>query len=328
MKKKFALFSAVCALFVLIFASRQVIESSRYGLRLCIELILPSLFPFFLVSVLLSRLGFPEWLGKLLGPTAAKVFHVSGPGVTALFVGLTGGYPMGAVYLAELLRRNKLKASEGERLLAFCNNSGPAFLIGALGAGVFGSAKIGLRFYGAHILAALLTGFLLRGRDRLCQDARAAYAEGAEVRLSRLLPDAVQQSVAAILSVCGFVVCFSVFTGLLEASGLIGVLIRLLGVDSPARAQMLRALLTGFWELGSGIGAMRGLEPTPLNLAAAAARAGWGGISVHFQTIGVLSDTEIKGALHTAGRLVSVSGLIPSCGSPRATGPACSRSPG
>ena len=63
MKSKFALISTLCALFVLIFASREVIASCRYGLTLCVELILPSLFPFFVMSVLLGKLGFPAWLG-------------------------------------------------------------------------------------------------------------------------------------------------------------------------------------------------------------------------------------------------------------------------
>lgn len=303
LKRKFALFSALCALFVLICASRQVIESSRYGLRLCIELILPSLFPFFLLSILLSRLGFPQWLGKLLGPVATRLFRVSGAGATALFVGLTGGYPMGAAYLAELLRDGLITEREGERLLAFCNNSGPAFLVGAIGAGVFGSGRIGLRLYGVHILAALLTGLLLRGRGAVIGRKETDIPD-AGGRLARLLPEAVQQSVTALLNVCGFVVCFSVFTGLLEASGVLDVGVRFLGTFSSADPTALRALLIGFWELGSGIGALCGLPPTPLHLALAAALVGWGGISVHFQTLAVLSDTELKGALHTAGRLI------------------------
>ena len=45
--------------------------------------------------------------------------------------------------------------------------------------------------------------------------------------------------------------------------------------------------------------------PTPLNLALAAAMVGWGGVSVQFQTLAVLADSNIKGALHRAGRLSS-----------------------
>ena len=42
---------------------------------------------------------------------------------------------------------------EAERLLGFCNNSGPAFIVGAVGAGIFGSPSVGLALYGIHILS-------------------------------------------------------------------------------------------------------------------------------------------------------------------------------
>ena len=273
LKKKFALVSALCALFVLLCASRQVIASSRYGLRLCIDLILPSLFPFFVISILLSRLGFPGLLGKALAPAAARIFRCSGEGVTALFVGLTGGYPMGAAYLAELIKDRRISVREGEYLLAFCNNSGPAFLVGAIGAGVFGSARLGIELYGVHIAAALLTGLILRGKA--VSDIRS-HEHPLEIRrdLPSLFSEAVKQSVTAVLNVCGFVVCFSVFTGLLEAGGFLDAVTRFISLRSSVDPRAVRALLIGFWELGSGTGALRGLPTTPFHLALAAACAG------------------------------------------------------
>lgn len=65
-----------------------------------------------------------------------------------------------------------------------------------------------------------------------------------------------------------------------------------------------RALCTGVLELGTGIGAMQGLTPTPGNLALAAFLIGWGGVSVHCQTAAVIAGTDIKSARHTAGRLL------------------------
>ena len=40
-------------------------------------------------------------------------------------------------------------------------------------------------------------------------------------------------------------------------------------------------------------------------LALAAFLLGWGGISVQFQTLAVLAESKITGALHPAGRLMS-----------------------
>ena len=299
-KNKWSLFAALCALVVLISASRQVIDHCRYGLSLCVELILPSLFPFFILSGLLSRLGLARAVERLLSPLSQRL-PVSGAGISALLIGLTGGYPLGAAHRADLVRGGEVTNEEAERLLAFCNNSGPAFLIGAVGTGVFGSPGLGLVLYGVHIAAALLTALLFRKTSAPLRRRSAVPP----LPFAAAFSEAVRQAVVSVLSVCGFVVCFTVFTGLLDANGFLsaaaGALSALLGTE----LHWSRALLIGFWELGGGIGALQGLQATPLNLALAAALVGWGGLSVHFQTLAAVADTEIKGTLHTAGRLCS-----------------------
>ena len=305
MKHKLSLLCALCALFALLRASDQVIESCRYGLRLCAELIVPSLFPFFVLSLLLSKLGLPALLGQLLAPAAKRLFRVSGAGVTALPVGLCGGYPLGAVYVAELERGGQITAQEGARLLAFCNNSGPAFIVGAVGVGVFGSAALGLRLYAIHCAAALLVGLLLRGFGSDSPSPAVPPAPAPSVSFSRALGEAVEGAVHALLRVCGFAVCFTAFTGLLDANGFFPAAAAFLSGRLGLEAGWCRALLCGLLELGSGAGALRGLPATPLNLALAAGLLGWGGLSVQFQTLAVLSESDIKGALPVAGRLMS-----------------------
>ena len=301
MKNRFALAASTAALFILIFSSDKVLESSRYALTLCLNSIIPSLLPFFIVSILLNRLGLPYHLGKMLAPAARKLFSVSGAGASAFFIGITGGYPLGAAYIADMLKKDYISQSESERLLAFCNNSGPAFIIGAVGTGVFHSGKAGIILYLAHILAALLTGFILRtghAEDRV----PPAFSP---MSFSKALPEAVQSAVSSALNVCGFIICFSVLTAMLDIGGYFSLAAAWLSDAFGTELHWARALLTGIFELGSAAGAMNGLMPKPINLALAAAILGWGGISVHFQTYAVISDTNLKGTLHIAGRLLS-----------------------
>ncbi|MBQ9249699.1 MAG: sporulation protein [Oscillospiraceae bacterium] len=303
MKNKLAICAALCAMAAMIGASSQVISSCRYGLQLCVELILPSLFPFFVVSILLSRLGFPLMLGRLLAPAAARLFRISGEGASAFLIGLTGGYPLGAAYIADMEKSGAVSKEEAERLLAFCNNSGPAFIIGAVGIGVFGSAKAGLMLYLIHICAAACTGLLFRrsGPAEIKRPCETPLV----LPLSRALPEAVQQAVISVLSVCGFVVCFTVFTGLLDTNGFFSLLAGHLASATGMELHWCRSLLCGLLELGSGAGTMRGLSLSARNLALAASLLSWGGLSVHLQTLSVLSESKIKGALHFAGRLIS-----------------------
>ena len=297
-----ALAVTLSALGALLLCSQAALESARAGLNLCAQMIVPSLLPFFILSSLLQQLGLPGILGRWLSPVTQKLFGIGGAGASALLLGVTGGYPLGADAVARLRRSGALTREQAERALAFCNNSGPAFLVGAAGVGVFHSAGYGLLLYGVHVLSAVIVGMLFAPRSGgfLPEDR----SQIAAVSLSQALPEAVRSAVRAVLTVSGFVVTFSVMTGVLDASGLLPALVGTSAARLGLELHFTRALCTGVLELGTGIGTMQGLMPTPGNLALAAFLIGWGGVSVHCQTAAVIAGTDIKSARHTVGRLL------------------------
>lgn len=301
-KKIAPLCAALAALLALIAGAPAAAESARAALALCAQMIAPSLLPFFVVSSLLRQVGLPGALGRLLAPVTARLFGVSGAGASAFLLGVTGGYPLGAATVAQLYREGSLTRDEAERALAFCNNSGPAFLVGAAGTGVFRSAGLGLLLYGVHVAAAVLVGMLYAPRKPLPTPPRRAQI--AVLGLGQALPAAVREAVGAVLTVCGFVVTFSVAVGLLDAAGILPAAAGALAARCGLELHFTRALLTGLLEIGAGLGAMQGLAATPENLALCAFLLGWGGLSVHCQTAATLAGTDLKGARHTAGRLL------------------------
>jgi sporulation integral membrane protein YlbJ len=295
--------AAVCALTALLLCPDAALKSAKYGLTLCADVIVPSLLPFFVAAALLNELGLPRYLGRRLTPIMSRLFGVSGAGACAFILGITGGYPLGAAAIADMRSRGDIGREEAENLLGFCNNSGPAFIIGAAGVGVFSSSGAGVLLYFSHAAAALMTGILLSRRTFVSSAAGPVYA--GSVGLSSALPDAVKRSVVSVINVCGFVVTFTVLCGLLDAFGTFSRLVGAVSAASGLELHFVRAFFTGLLELGSGIGVMRGLAVTPLNLALASFILGWGGVSVHFQTLAAISGTDIKGVRHLAGRLLS-----------------------
>ena len=263
-----ALAAALSALGALLVCSQAALESARAGLSLCAQMIVPSLLPFFMLSSLLQQLGLPGILGRLLSPVTQRLFGIGGAGASALLLGVTGGYPLGADAVARLRRCGTLTREQAERALAFCNNSGPAFLVGAAGVGVFHSAGYGLLLYGAHVLSAVLVGMLFAPRSGGFEPEPRGQI--AAVSLAQALPEAVRSAVCAVLTVSGFVVTFSIVTGMLDASGLLPALVGTSAARLGLELHFARALCTGVLELGTGIGAMQGLAPTPANLALAA----------------------------------------------------------
>mgnify|MGYP000949439194 FL=1 len=117
----------------LLAASETAAQAVREGLALCGGSVIPALFPFLVVSRLFVATGSAAALGRLLAPLTRRVLGVSGPGGTAVLLGLLGGYPVGAQTAGELVRTGAVSRQEGQRLLLFCNNCGPAFALGVAG---------------------------------------------------------------------------------------------------------------------------------------------------------------------------------------------------
>lgn len=293
----------LAAFAALIWAPAEALAGAKRGLEVCAGVIVPALLPFLIVSALLTGLGLPRLLAKAAGPLFTKLFGVSGAAAAPFLLGLTGGYPVGAAATAELCRRGELDGEEGSHILPFCGNTGPAFIIGATGLGVFSSVGAGVLLYVCHILSAVAVGVLLSiGRPRA---APGAAVQTAPVRsLVTVLPESVRTAVASTLNICGYVVFFSVITSLLDALGVFTSAAAYLATHLGLELQFTRALLSGFLELGNGVSAMRGLSLTPLNLALASFVLGFGGLSVHCQTLAAVDGTEIKTARHFAGRLL------------------------
>lgn len=133
---------------------------------LCGDLIIPSLFPFFILSTLTVSLGFSSLLGRLLEPMMQPLFHQNGTGASALVLGFIGGYPVGAKTVCSLYQERLCTREQAQCLLAFCNNSGPAFIIGGAGIAIFQSARAGFVLMAIQILSALLVGMLFRPKKK------------------------------------------------------------------------------------------------------------------------------------------------------------------
>ena len=283
--------------------SSEAVESAREGLYVCARVIIPSLFPFYVLSGLLSQLGMPYYLGRMLSPVMSRLFGVSGEGASAFVLGLSGGYPLGAADVVSLYKEGRCDKKEAEKLLSFCNNSGPAFIIGAAGAGIFGSAGTGLMLFLVHAAAAMLVGIMVPG-GKPADIKSQGVNEFKALSFSKVFSRCVTQAVTTTLTVCGFVIFFSVAVGILEAVGFFTNLSGMLSYHLGLELHFTRSLLTGILELGSGIGSMQGLAPSPMNLALAAFITGWGGLSVHSQVLALTADCGLSIAGHTIGKLL------------------------
>ena len=263
---------------------------------LCTDTLLPTLFPFMILSGIVIRSGLACRLGRRAHRFMASVFHLPGVCFLPLLLGMIGGYPTGAKTVINLYHSGSCSQDEAEHTLAFCNNCGPGFLISTVGLGLFGDIRYGVLLYAAHITAGLLTGVLLAPRRKpiaRCYPGPSQSPVSASMAFVGSVTDALQ----AFLNLCSFVLCFSAIVSLVQLSGIPAVLS---GVF-PIFGSNGQWFLLGLLEMTGGI---RNLNSGTLSeqLTLCAALAAWGGFSVHCQVLYFLQDTDLSPRLYWRGK--------------------------
>ena len=286
----------------------ESMSAMKDGLQLCGNVILPSLFPFFVLSSLVVELGMSRYLGRLFQPVMAPLFRVNGSCAAALALGFVGGYPVGARTAISLYQNGQCSKTEAERLLAFCNNCGPAFILGVVGAGVFGSGLAGLLLYLGHLAASLMVGLIFRFYQPRegPNGSRAIQAQFQTASFPGAFTRAVTGALQSTLNICAFVLFFTVVIRVLTRSGLltgaaesIAALLSPLGMDQV----WARRLLTGLLEMSSGVSSLTDGTLSG-RLSMAAFMLGWAGVSVHCQVMAFLGDSGLSLRTYLAGKLL------------------------
>lgn len=270
--------SLCCILFI---NPEQSVYYASKGLALCGDIIVPSLFPFFVCSGLLVYSGFCEVLAKLFSPVMKPLFNINPSGAAAFVLGLISGYPQGAVTAGQLYDGMYLSKSEAERLLAFCNNSGPLFILGTVGVSVYHSVNAGIMLYAAHILGAISVGIVFRFYKSDTYNAPVNSINTKKQNVSEIFSQAITDSITNILKVCAAVLFCSVISNLI--------------MDMLMINDYCKAVIASMLEFVSGIGRISYLDAgMSEKLLLSAAVCAFAGISVHLQVMGVVAKSKLS----------------------------------
>ena len=175
MKRKIIIFFYICLLFFLLFHPKEALTGVKNGLGLWLNIMIPTLLPFLILTEALLKTGN---IRKLLKPSAfflKTFFGLSPAGAYVLILGLLCGYPMGAKLAHDLYIDQQISRREGEYLLTFSCNASPAFIISYL-SGILLKNKISavqmiLAFLAADLFCMLFFRFVVyRGHtvDSVC----------------------------------------------------------------------------------------------------------------------------------------------------------------
>ncbi len=294
--------SAISAILIisLVIYPEVVIKSTNDALSTCFNVLLPSLFPFFVLSRIFIKSGGADLLGRMLNPIMRPLFGISGSGASALILGIISGYPVGAKTAIDLYRQSALTKKETENLICFCNNSGPLFIIGALGIGMLSSKEAGVFLYIIHILSAITLGIILRftltDKSSPCKSASRNNIH------HNIFTAAVEDSMVSMINVFAYVIFFAVMMDIAEISGAFTPIVKTLG-NIGAESNIANPLICAVFEMTTGIKKLSAADSAlSIKLILSSFMLGWSGLSIHFQTKSVLGDAEFSFAKYIAAK--------------------------
>ncbi len=255
--------------------SAVAIEYMKSGMELCVKNVIPSLFPFMVISELLVSFDVGERIGKLLkGPMS--LFSVSGAGSSAVILGALCGFPVGARTAVGLYDRGRITKKECEHLLTFSNNPSSAFIISSVGVSLYSDHNLGIALLCLTLASSLIIGYTMKYYVYSKDERSSRRDEVSEIPSSRAgvraFTGAVTSSAAAMLNVCAYVIFFA---------SLIGALGNML--SSIGASKEICAFLYAVFEMSSGVSEASALENYAAGLVMTAFALGWSGISVHCQ---------------------------------------------
>jgi hypothetical protein len=249
--------------------SDELARHVKDGMRLAALVIIPSVFPFMIISDLIACVVDFSAMRRL-GRIFERIFSINSAALGPALVGMIAGFPIGARMASELYRKGAISLRDAETVAAISSTPSLAFTVSGVGSAMLGDVGLGVILYLSVILSAVITGAFVRG------DAAQSAAYSPSLCHFDLLTS-VESATRSSLGIIGVVTAFSVVSGLVRD---------LFGAAA--------AFILPFLELGGAASFIASASiDGRLRMALLGFALGFSGLSVHLQIRGALADTDI-----------------------------------
>lgn len=177
------------------------VQGALGGLRLCANAVIPSLFPFLVLSPILA-----DGIRRAVFILGRKWLDVRDAALISAFaVGMFAGFPIGALTLLSMYEQGVISREDAARFLGVCTGASPAFLIGYFGKSLWENAVLGWSVWLVQCLVCLIgLKILMHGASSISRDTVPLCDR------SPAFGECLSAAVPRMLQICGAVVFFSV----------------------------------------------------------------------------------------------------------------------
>lgn len=289
--------------------SNDIMDTIRTAINIWVNNIFPSLFPFFVLSNFLIQYGFVEFLSELLKPIT-KFLKLSPSSSFIIVMSLISGFPSNAKYTKELVLSNLISDGEASKILTFTHFSNPLFILGTVAISFLQNKEVGFLILIIHYISNVIIALIFKNyhiSDNLDNKVSLKKAINNMHKrrinnnktLGSIMQESLSNTIQTLILILGTITFFLVITTIIDKN---------ININS-----YYQSILNGFLEMTQGLKYI-GLLDIPLKLKSilTVMILSFGGLSVHFQVISIISDTKIKYLPFLTARILhaAISGIL------------------
>ena len=299
-KKILNIIIIVVTLFVLyqvVVKKSLVYNSVNYALNIWVNNLIPTLFPFFIISDILINYNFSSYVPKIFKDMCKYLFNITDNMIIILILSIISGFPSNARNTRIFYDNGEISLDEANHILIFSHFSNPLFILTTIAVFFFGDKNVGWILLISHYLSNLILGILFR--NYFNHNNKVSKKNTMDVDFGNIFVGAIKKSIDTILLICGIVTVFMLLSS---------IVINTFNFDSYNSM-----IVKGILEITIGIEALSKLGiPMIYKVVLASCFLAFGGFSVHMQVVSQIADTDISYKYFFIGRFYQMilSGLI------------------
>ncbi len=212
LKPKIALLwtTVLLSLALLLIFPTECRNGGTNGVFLCLQVLIPSLFPFMIISSFVAKSGLAYKTPKFIDKLINSVFKLPSCAFAPILLSIIGGYPVGAATIKELYCESRLTKSQSERMAMFCVSAGPGFLLTYIGTVMTRNLRLGYILLASQILSLIILGIIARFTiNPLENETTHAKKNMTHYKAGEALVYSIETAIKTSVSMCALIVIFS-----------------------------------------------------------------------------------------------------------------------
>lgn len=279
----------VNVLIQLLIKKEIIYDSVIYALNMWVNNLIPTLFPFFIISDILINYNITLYIPKIIKKICKVIFNITDNMLSILFLSMISGFPSNARNTRSMYDNNLISLEEANHILIFSHFSNPVFVLTTVGVFFFNYESVGIILLIAHYLSNFILGFLCRNRIKINEYNKNILCLN-DKRIGIIFIDAIRKAIDTILLICGIVV--------------ITLLLSSIIINTFNFNVYNSVLVKGLFEITIGIDAVSKLDLSlRFKMIITSCFLAFGGLSVHMQVYSQIVNTEIRYIYFFLGRI-------------------------